>query len=488
PIVPFEDVLTSDTVWGTNYIIEHYNSTDGQVYRYDSNDVLNSNLTEVSPDYGYWVYTDVDRTLTFLGTEGGVRTLNLVPGINMVGWTSLNSLQMDLGLWYIMNNVSSVEIQDISDLTQQLLLEADVSLDSFESGKGYIINLTLETTEDVEWNYVLNIAPFANAGADKSVYVSDSFSLDGSSSYDLDGSIVSYTWTYAGVNKTGVTTSYSFDAVGTYTILLIVEDNEGATSTDQVIITVTNVPVNGGGGGGGGGIADTGSNSLPGGFIQISLDAPNSMTVIQGTPYTFQATVSNTGHVDVYDVTIEGVPPWISISPGLYSRIEKDTSVTFDITIILPEGKLGSQFLTLTAYGTHPNATVESSVTIEIIGNAANCDTCEQPSDWTVCNVNGTQSRIVYTCDEETGFNCVETTEERSCAGITGYFLYLTDNPLLSAIVGLIIIAGIGVVVLHRKGKLKGISKKISGAFKKKPSAPKKKQEGIDFSINYGDK
>ncbi len=137
----------------------------------------------------------------------------------------------------------------------------------------------------------------------------------------------------------------------------------------------------------------------------------------------------------------------------------------------------------------HPNATVESAVTIEIIGNVAACDACEQPSDWTTCNVNSTQSRTVYTCDEETGFACVETIETRSCGGITGYFLYVTDNPLVSGIVGLFIILILGGVILHRKGKLKDISNKITGAFKgSKTVSAKKKNQGIDFSINYGDK
>ena len=60
-----------------------------------------------------------------------------------------------------------------------------------------------------------------------------------------------------------------FIPIGTYTILLTVEDNEGAISTDEVIITVSNRPVYNGGGGGGGSIG--GHSAASGGFIQIAV-------------------------------------------------------------------------------------------------------------------------------------------------------------------------------------------------------------------------
>ncbi|WP_160164147.1 malectin domain-containing carbohydrate-binding protein, partial [Nafulsella turpanensis] len=87
-----------------------------------------------------------------------------------------------------------------------------------------------------------NTAPVADAGADQTVTAGSdgtaSVSLDGSGSSDADGSISSYSWTADGVEiATGVNPSANL-AVGSYTIALTVTDNEGATDTDEVVVTV----------------------------------------------------------------------------------------------------------------------------------------------------------------------------------------------------------------------------------------------------------
>lgn len=88
-----------------------------------------------------------------------------------------------------------------------------------------------------------NLPPVANAGPDQTVTDSDGdgwedVTLDGSTSYDPDGTIDAYKWA-EGENVLGTEVSImpSF-AVGTHTVTLTVTDNEGATGTDEVIITV----------------------------------------------------------------------------------------------------------------------------------------------------------------------------------------------------------------------------------------------------------
>jgi len=89
-----------------------------------------------------------------------------------------------------------------------------------------------------------NNAPTADAGSDQTVNDADdsgaeNVALDGSGSSDSDGTIVSYSWEEnssqiaAGVNPT---VSLS---VGAHTIDLIVTDDDSATDTDSVLITVT---------------------------------------------------------------------------------------------------------------------------------------------------------------------------------------------------------------------------------------------------------
>ena len=63
--------------------------------------------------------------------------------------------------------------------------------------------------------------------------------VDGSGSYDLDGTIVSYVWSFGdGASATGPTAAHSYAADGTYTITLTVTDNDGLTGSDSKSITV----------------------------------------------------------------------------------------------------------------------------------------------------------------------------------------------------------------------------------------------------------
>ena len=88
-----------------------------------------------------------------------------------------------------------------------------------------------------------NKAPVANAGTDASLLINGSattvqYKLDGSGSYDPDGSIVSYQWLENGVQiATGVTAPFDF-TLGVHNILLIVTDNEGATANASLVVTV----------------------------------------------------------------------------------------------------------------------------------------------------------------------------------------------------------------------------------------------------------
>ena len=69
-------------------------------------------------------------------------------------------------------------------------------------------------------------------------------SFSGSGSSDSDGTIASYAWTFGdGSNGSGATVSHSFSAAGSYTVILKVTDNKGATAQTQKVITVQAPPV-----------------------------------------------------------------------------------------------------------------------------------------------------------------------------------------------------------------------------------------------------
>lgn len=93
----------------------------------------------------------------------------------------------------------------------------------------------------------VNRKPTAAAGADQSVEGPASVSLDGSASKDSDGTIASYVWSQ--VSGTAVTLANGNTAVANFDVVevtqqealtfsLTVTDNEGATSTDTVVVTV----------------------------------------------------------------------------------------------------------------------------------------------------------------------------------------------------------------------------------------------------------
>ncbi|MEM6763859.1 MAG: PKD domain-containing protein [Bacteroidota bacterium] len=68
-------------------------------------------------------------------------------------------------------------------------------------------------------------------------------SVDGSTSADADGTIVSYAWDFGdGETATGVSASNLFDEEGTFIVSLIVSDNLGATDTSTTTITISAAP------------------------------------------------------------------------------------------------------------------------------------------------------------------------------------------------------------------------------------------------------
>lgn len=68
-------------------------------------------------------------------------------------------------------------------------------------------------------------------------------SFSGSSSTDSDGTISAYSWNFGdGTTGSGISVSKTYNNAGSYTVLLTVTDNNGATGTKTVVITATQNP------------------------------------------------------------------------------------------------------------------------------------------------------------------------------------------------------------------------------------------------------
>ncbi len=95
-----------------------------------------------------------------------------------------------------------------------------------------------------------NQAPVANAGANRAITLpTNSTSLSGAASADADGTIATYLWqqlsgpsasTLSATNTAAI--SVSNLQAGSYTYRLTVTDNDGATATDDVTVTVNSLP------------------------------------------------------------------------------------------------------------------------------------------------------------------------------------------------------------------------------------------------------
>lgn len=98
-------------------------------------------------------------------------------------------------------------------------------------------------TSVYEFSVIVNKAPTANAGSEKTVAFGDEVLFDGSRSNDPDGSIIRYYWEF-GDNSTGEgrTVVHKYARPGRYRILLRVTDNSNSPCNENE--TYTNVWVN----------------------------------------------------------------------------------------------------------------------------------------------------------------------------------------------------------------------------------------------------
>ena len=112
------------------------------------------------------------------------------------------------------------------------------------------------STAIVDWQTILaatglscdpvsgNLAPLADAGEDQSFTDVDgdgqeTVTLNGSLSDDPDGTIVSYQWQADGVIL-GTTAVVTVDfSLGSHTVTLTVQDDQDATDTDTMLVSVT---------------------------------------------------------------------------------------------------------------------------------------------------------------------------------------------------------------------------------------------------------
>ncbi|HEC89111.1 MAG TPA: PKD domain-containing protein [Thermoplasmatales archaeon] len=90
-----------------------------------------------------------------------------------------------------------------------------------------------------------NNPPVANVGGQYSGYTNQLIYFDGSTSYDSDGNIVSYKWSFGdGSTEYGEKVSHKYAESGKYIVTLTVKDDDGATAIDSTTVNIIANPEN----------------------------------------------------------------------------------------------------------------------------------------------------------------------------------------------------------------------------------------------------
>jgi len=118
----------------------------------------------------------------------------------------------------------------------------------------YIVRLivndgTVDSSPDTVTITTENSPPVANAGTDQTVFVTDTVTLNGSASSDVDGDPLTYQWSLLSIpsgstaslsGQTTVNPTFTIDKAGTYVAQLIVNDGTVDSAADTVTITTGN--------------------------------------------------------------------------------------------------------------------------------------------------------------------------------------------------------------------------------------------------------
>jgi ribosomal protein L14 len=266
-----------------------------------------------------------------------------------------------------------------------------------------------------------NQPPTANAGNNITMTLPlNSTNLNGGSSTDADGTITTYGWTrvsgpatYTLANAGATATGLSNLVAGVYTFRLTVTDNDGATSTDDVTVTV-NAAVNQSP------TANAGSD--------ITLTLPVNATILTGSGYDPDGTIASYG--------------WTRVSgPATYTLVNAGAAATglnglvqgvyvFRLTVTDNSGASATDVVTVTvnaASNQAPTANAGADITITLPTNTTTLYGSGSDADGTIASygwakVSGPASfTLANTSSATTGlYNLVQ--------GVYVFRLTITDN------------------------------------------------------------
>ncbi|MGZ5482172.1 MAG: PKD domain-containing protein, partial [Pyrinomonadaceae bacterium] len=212
-----------------------------------------------------------------------------------------------------------------------------------------------------------NQAPIANAGGPYSGIVGQAVTFNGSGSFDPDGTIISYSWTFGdGTNGSGATPTHTYASAGTHTAALTVADNSGnaGSTTGSVTITANTSPT----------VSITspanGASFTAAANITITANASDTDGTISKVDFYRGTTLMGTDTISPYSFS------WINVAAGNYSLTAKatdnlgatSTSAAVSVTVNVN----GAPTVSITSPAVGASFTAPASITIT--ANASDTD------------------------------------------------------------------------------------------------------------------
>ena len=236
-------------------------------------------------------------------------------------------------------------------------------------------NLGKSSDANVSITVFDNLPPSASAGADQSLYESESVQLVGSGSSDSDGSIASYSWQQ--IDSSGYTISlddansadptFTAPEVTTETELtfqLTVTDDDGVQDSDTVVISITdNNPPS----------ANVGSDQSVNEGASVQLNGSASSDVEDSAlVYSWQQ-IDSSGYSITLSDADSATPSFTAPNP-----VAADTELIFQLTVSDSLGKSATDTLSITViYNAPPlakagtNQSVDEGASVELDGSAS---------------------------------------------------------------------------------------------------------------------
>ncbi|MFA5056089.1 MAG: PKD domain-containing protein [Dehalococcoidia bacterium] len=192
--------------------------------------------------YTYEYKQRITTTLNYSGDTSGYRFDSV--GVNAVLTTEVGSPILEKTVNFTIGNQSASAVTDSNGVATASLTLNQTPSEFYYIEYGFDGDMDYLPFYDSRPFEIMNRLPVADAGGPYTGNEGSSIIFNGSSSYDLDSTIISYEWDFgdgsSSITGTAIPTHTYIDN-GTYNVTLIVTDDYGLTNTSVTTSDISNV-------------------------------------------------------------------------------------------------------------------------------------------------------------------------------------------------------------------------------------------------------